>query len=69
MVTTIDEKWEPVVHNEQQRTQDLQLQQEDEWLDEALRETFPASDPIASFRREPQTRTRNDADPQGPTDS
>ncbi len=36
----------------ERRTEELQFEQDDEWLDEALRETFPASDPIPSFHRD-----------------
>jgi hypothetical protein len=60
---------EQAVHDERSKEQDLQLQEDDEWLDEALRETFPASDPVPSLHREPQTSKRSDEDPRQRRDS
>lgn len=34
----------------------------DEWLDSALEQSFPASDPIPSFRGEPQVKSVKDVD-------
>lgn len=34
------------------REQERQLEQDDEWLDEALRESFPASDPVPVRHKE-----------------
>ncbi|HEY6644480.1 hypothetical protein [Povalibacter sp.] len=51
------------MHTERQKEHDLQLERDDEWLDEALRETFPASDPIPSVHREPQPGKRSGENP------
>ena len=56
------------MHNERPWDQDLQLEKDDEWLDEALRETFPASDPVPAFHREQQTSRRSDEEPKVRTD-
>jgi hypothetical protein len=48
------------------RPEDLQREQDDEWLDEALRETFPASDPIPSFRKDRQIGSPIDEQSQDP---
>lgn len=57
------------MHNEKRMEPNLQLEEDDAWLDEALRETFPASDPIPLFHREPQTNHRGDEFPHRHSDS
>ncbi len=39
----------PAVHGESEAEQDLRKQHVDENQDEALEETFPASDPVSPF--------------------
>jgi hypothetical protein len=48
------------MHTTERRAEELQRDQDDEWLDEALRETFPASDPIPSFHRDREIGSRID---------
>lgn len=38
----------------------LQLEADDEWLDEALQETFPAGDPIPLFHKASEMERRGD---------
>ena len=42
------------VHSERRTEPHLQLDKDDEWLDEALRDTFPAIDPIPRFIKSPR---------------
>jgi len=39
----------------ERQIEDLQHEQDDEWLDEVLRETFPASDPVPAFHEDPKS--------------
>jgi hypothetical protein len=42
------------MHHASHKEPDPRLIEDDEWLDEVLRETFPASDPIPLFHRTPE---------------
>ena len=35
------------MHNDKQSSVTIQAEQDDQWLDEVLSQTFPASDPVA----------------------
>lgn len=47
------------MHSERRTEPHLQLDKDNEWLDEALRDTFPASDPIPSFHKKPEMAHRS----------
>lgn len=57
------------MHDENQMEPDLRLIEDDEWLDEALRETFPASDPIPLFHGVPEIARQSKRVALEPTDS
>lgn len=59
----LDEGVEQAMHSGKRVEPRLQLEADDEWLDEALQETFPASDPIPLFHKASEMERRGDESP------
>jgi hypothetical protein len=56
----LDEGVEQAMHTGKRVEPRLQLEADNEWLDEALQETFPASDPIPLFHKTSETERQGD---------